>query len=182
MSNNAIEFIYYPSLYGELIIGTYNNKLCVCDWRYRKMRSAIDARITKALGVAYIENENKLITETIQQLEEYFNGKRTTFNLPILLVGTAFQQQVWTALQQIPYGTTVSYMQQAITLQNKQAVRAVATANGANAIAIIVPCHRIIGSNGNLVGYAGGLTVKAKLLALENPNATAKGEQQQLLF
>ncbi len=173
--------MFLKQLIGLLKISNWY-KLCVCDWRHRKMRTAIDARIIKALGITYVENTNNLITETIQQLEEYFNGNRTSFNLPLLLVGTPFQQQVWTSLQQIPYGTTVSYMQQAITLHNKLAVRAVATANGANAIAIIVPCHRIIGSKGKLVGYAGGLDTKAKLLQLENSNAITKDKQQQLLF
>jgi methylated-DNA-[protein]-cysteine S-methyltransferase len=92
------------------------------------------------------------------------------FNIPIVFAGTAFQQNVWQHLIQIPYGTTISYSALAQKMNMPDAVRAVATANGANAISIVVPCHRIIGNNGDLVGYAGGLPAKQKLLTLENPN------------
>jgi methylated-DNA-[protein]-cysteine S-methyltransferase len=100
-------------------------------------------------------------------LDEYFRAERKRFELPLLLVGSDFQKRVWDALLGVAYGETSSYLGLAEKVGNKSAVRAVASANGANAISIIVPCHRIIGSKGELVGYAGGLRAKERLLALE---------------
>jgi len=131
------------------------------------MRTVIDNRLTKGLNAEFIEKESGIINQTIQQLDEYFLSERKYFNIPLLMVGTDFQQKVWNELIKIPYGTCYSYLQLAEKIGNKNAVRAVANANGANAISIIVPCHRIIGSKGELVGYAGGLKTKEKLLQLE---------------
>jgi methylated-DNA-[protein]-cysteine S-methyltransferase len=102
------------------------------------------------------------------QLKAYFSGTRKIFNIPLLMVGTEFQKSVWEGLIKIPYGTTTSYLELSKNIGNEKAVRAVASANGANAISILIPCHRIIGSDGSLVGYAGGLPAKKKLLTLEN--------------
>ncbi len=102
-----------------------------------------------------------------KQLDEYFSGKRTQFELTLDPSGTAFQKQVWKNLEEIPYGKTVSYHQQALRVGNLKAIRAVASANGKNPVAIVIPCHRVIGSNGSLTGYAGGLDRKRKLLELE---------------
>ncbi|MGF6147466.1 Methylated-DNA--protein-cysteine methyltransferase, constitutive [Kingella potus] len=107
-----------------------------------------------------------------RQLDGYFSGKRQNFDLPLDLVGTPFQKKVWHILQTIPYGETRSYKQQSEMSGNPKAVRAVAAANGANKISIIVPCHRVIGSDGSLTGYAGGLPRKQALLALESGNAS----------
>ena len=101
-------------------------------------------------------------------MAEYFNGTRTTFSVVLDLVGTDFQKQVWAVLMQIPYGHTRSYMQQAQALGDVKKVRAVANANGMNKISIIVPCHRVIGSDGSLTGYGGGIWRKQKLLELED--------------
>jgi len=131
------------------------------------MRKAVDARITKALKAEYIEKDDALLKETRQELDEYFKKERKTFDIPLLTIGTDFQKSVWEALLKIPYSTTSSYLQLAKDIGNEKAVRAVANANGANAIGIIIPCHRIIGSNGELTGYAGGLHVKKRLLKLE---------------
>ena len=108
-----------------------------------------------------------LFTKVHQQLDEYFSGERTTFNLALSPQGTPFQQKVWQALTTIKQGETKSYAWLAEKINNKKAVRAVGTANGANPIALIIPCHRVIGSNGKLTGYAGGLALKAKLLMHE---------------
>lgn len=163
-----IDIQYYKTKYGELIIGSYNDKLCLCDWRYRKMRKSIDNRIKKSLNAEYILRESSTISKTIKQLEEYFNYKRKDFDIPLLPVGTDFQKKIWEILLDIPFGKTTTYLKQAEKLGNNKAVRAVANANGANAISIIIPCHRIIGSNGKLIGYAGGLNTKQKLLELES--------------
>ncbi|MCG8578389.1 MAG: methylated-DNA--[protein]-cysteine S-methyltransferase [Bacteroidales bacterium] len=165
MSHISIQ--YYKSPYGELILGSHNNQLCLCDWRYRKMRKSIDNRITTALASEYIEEPSAIIDETIHQLELYLKGELKVFRLPILLAGTDFQKKVWNALSEIPWGTTNSYLDLSKKLGNDNAIRAVASANGANAISIIIPCHRIIGSDGKLVGYAGGLNAKKRLLELE---------------
>ncbi|WP_375748172.1 methylated-DNA--[protein]-cysteine S-methyltransferase [Vibrio sp. HN007] len=164
---NQIHVQYYKSPVGELLVGVHEDKLCLCDWRYRKMRHAIDKRICDRLKAEYVESETDVGHQTITQLEEYFHSKRRNFNLPLLLVGTEFQKQVWKQLVEVEFGDTATYMELAVGIGNKDAVRAVANANGANAISIIVPCHRIIGSDGKLVGYAGGLEAKRKLLMLE---------------
>lgn len=109
-----------------------------------------------------------IVKKAIKQLEEYFEGKRKAFSLPIQLSGTSFQKKVWQALQEIPYGTTKSYQEIATIVGNKNSVRAVGGANNKNPISIIVPCHRVIGKDGSLVGYGGGLAVKAFLLKLED--------------
>ncbi len=130
-----------------------------------------DGKIT---GVHFGENgqgcemeETPVICEAIRQLEEYFSGKRKTFDLPLSPQGTDFQQKVWKALQEVPYGKTASYKDIAVRVGNAKACRAVGMANNRNPIAIIIPCHRIVGSSGKLVGYAGGLNIKEELLKLE---------------
>lgn len=157
----------YKSPVGDLLLGEFEDQLCVCDWVYRKQRTSIDQRIQKELKVPFKEKNTTLLQNTSKQLEEYFHEKRMTFELPVLSVGTEFQKSVWDSLLTIPYGETKSYLQLSRILGNEKAIRAVATANGANALSILIPCHRIIGSTGELVGYAGGLTAKKKLLQLE---------------
>jgi methylated-DNA-[protein]-cysteine S-methyltransferase len=103
----------------------------------------------------------------VAELDAYFTGRLKVFSTPLAPQGTPFQRAVWDELQRIPYGETVSYGELARRLGNPKAVRAVGTANGSNPIAIIIPCHRVIGSNGSLVGYGGGLPIKQTLLALE---------------
>ncbi len=117
-----------------------------------------------------IQKETSLIKNTKQQLDEYFAGKRKKFNIPIKLDGTDFQIKVWKELLKIPYGETCSYLDIAKCIGNPKASRAVGMANNKNKIIIIVPCHRVIGSNKKLVGYACGLDVKEKLLELERGN------------
>lgn len=170
MSANTIEISTYKSPVGDLLLGSFENKLCLCDWKFRKMRAQIDQRIQQGLKAQYIEKESEVCQKTTQQLDEYFEGKRNSFDIPMLFVGTDFQQQVWQELIKIPYGKTMAYLQLSRNLNNEKAIRAVASANGANAISILVPCHRIIGSSGELIGYAGGLNTKKRLLSLENPS------------
>ena len=167
---NIIHIKYVKTPFGELILGSYKNKLCLADWRYRKMRNVIDLRIKKYFDAEYLVSSSDVIELAINQFEEYSTGKRKEFDIPLALAGTDFQKQVWQELIKIPYGETDSYLGLSKKLDNQKAIRAVASANGANAISIIVPCHRIIGSNGDLVGYAGGLNAKKKLLQLESKN------------
>ena len=167
MATNSIIIKYYKTPVGELILGAYENKLCLADWRYRKMRAVIDRRISSELHADFKEGNSSVFTETESQLKQFFNQERKEFDLPLLMVGTEFQKQVWKALLDIPFGETRTYQDLANILGNPKAIRAVASANGANAISIIIPCHRIIGSDGKLIGYAGGLPAKKKLLELE---------------
>lgn len=126
------------------------------------------------------EKESEIVQDDlldcVLQLQEYFEGSRSTFNLKLNPSGTPFQKQVWAELQNIPYGKTISYLELTKKLGDVKAIRAVANANGKNPIWIIVPCHRVVGADGSLVGYAGGLHRKQWLLEHENPN------KQQSLF
>ena len=115
--------------------------------------------------------ETQLLRETVRQLQEYFEGRRKKFDVPLAPKGTSFQIKVWNALQNVPYGETRSYKDIAIAAGNFKASRAVGMANNRNPIAIIIPCHRVIGSNGKLVGYGGGLHIKEYLLNLEKHNS-----------
>ena len=176
--SEQISIQYHKTEFGELILGSFKNELCLCDWRYRKMRDAIDSRIQKGLNAEYTtqngENQQNspIIAESIKQISEYIAGERISFDIPLLLVGTDFQKSVWEELMKVPYGTTQSYLGLAKNMGNEKAIRAIATANGANAISIIIPCHRIIGSTCEMVGYAGGTPTKRKLLELENRNTS----------
>lgn len=127
-----------------------------------------------------INDDNPHIKECLKQLEEYFQGKRKEFSVPIDWIGTEFQQKVWDYLITIPYGETTSYMYIAKVLGDEKAVRAVGTANGRNNIAIIVPCHRVVGSNGSLTGYAYGVWRKDWLLNHEKEYSGA--EKQMEMF
>ena len=118
----------------------------------------------------YERKETKVIKETARQLKDYFDGKLKDFDVPLFLQGTPFQKDSWHALIAIPYGQTCSYKDVAEQIGSPKAVRAVGMANNKNKIPIIIPCHRVIGSNGKLVGYAGGLSVKQQLLDLEAAN------------
>ena len=142
---------YYKSLIGDLKITASETALLKIE------------HVTE-LG----ENTGNSITKKTQmQLEDYFLGKRKSFDIPLDLQGTDFQKQVWQALIQIPYGKTCSYKELAQAIENPKAIRAVGGANNKNPVSIIVPCHRVIGANRKLVGYAGGLDRKEALLALE---------------
>lgn len=117
-----------------------------------------------------VKKETTLIKKAHNQIEEYFNGTRKSFDLPLAPKGTEFQKKVWKALLNIPYGYTCSYKDIAISIGNEKACRAVGNANNKNPILIIIPCHRVIGANGDLVGYGSGLELKKRLLDLEKNN------------
>ena len=167
---NQINIQYYKIKIGELILGSFDGKLCLLNFRYRKMRKRVDDRIKKGLNANFVEHDDEILVKAREQLDEYLNGDRKEFDIPLLMVGTDFQKSVWDALMKVPFGTTSTYLQIAKNIRNEKAVRAVASANGANSISIIIPCHRIIGSDGELVGYGGGLPVKKRLLKLEQNN------------
>ena len=165
---NRIDIQYFQTPVGEMILGSYDNKLCIADWRYRKKRESIDRRVQKGLNATFVEEESSVLKLAKEELEAYFKGLRKTFDIPLLLVGTEFQKNVWQELIQIPFGATASYKELAQNIDKEKAVRAVASAVSANAISIFIPCHRVIGTDGSLTGYAGGLEAKKRLLEIEN--------------
>ena len=171
---HQINIQYYKTKIGELILGSFKNKLCLLDFRYRKMRNVVDQRLQSGFKTNYIEKDNKLLQKTRKQIDQYLSGKRKEVKIPISMVGTDFQRQVWKALTTVKYGETTSYSDLAKKINNPKAVRAVASANGANSIGLIIPCHRIIESNGGLGGYGGGLPVKKRLLKIEKDNLKIK--------
>ena len=163
-----IDLQTYQSPCGEMLIGTIGEKLCLCDWAKSSHREATDKRMERFFNAKIREGGSSVGASVARQLDEYFCGKRTKFDIPMALVGTDFQKIVWESLLAIPYGKTISYKEQARSIDRPKAVRAVASANALNPVAIIVPCHRVIGSSGKLTGYAGGLAAKRFLLDLES--------------
>lgn len=157
----------YYSPCGDLLLGSLGDRLCLCDWDIEKRREKIDTRLRKLLDARYEEKPSDITQEAAAQLDEYFRGERTEFDIPLLFAGTEFQKKVWHRLLEIPYACTLSYGELALQIGAPQSVRAVANANGANALSIFVPCHRVIGSNHSLTGYAGGVEAKKRLLDLE---------------
>lgn len=145
---------------GELTLVARGDALCAVLWQ--------DDRATRVpLGELQDDPQRPVLLLAQQQLEEYFSGQRTHFDLPLHFTGTDFQKSVWAALLQIPYGQTRTYLEIARQLGNEKAVRAVGAANGRNPVSIIAPCHRVIGARGELTGFAGGLHAKKLLLAIE---------------
>lgn len=157
----------YSSPCGELLLGAYNGKLCLCEWYNNGSANCSIRRVERQLRAHCEAGVDTVIDSARRQLDEYFEGKRRVFSLPLLPLGTDFQQRVWRELCLISYGQTISYAEEAKRIGRQSAVRAVANANHANAITIIIPCHRVIGSNGKLTGYGGGLEAKRYLLSLE---------------
>lgn len=160
----------YHSPCGDLMLGSFEDQLCLCDWAIETRRDRVDKRLRRKMQADYEESTSDIIQEAWKELDEYFAKKRTAFDIPLLFVGTDFQKEVWLKLLEIPYGSTLSYGELASALGYPKSVRAVANANGANAISIFAPCHRVIGSNHSLTGYGGGLAAKRLLLDLEQPD------------
>ena len=152
---------------GPMLAGATESGICLLEFVDRRMLETQLNRLRRYLKAELVPGSNQHIDELNTQLIEYFEGKRKDFSVSLVLTGTAFQKKVWQILQTIPYGHTRSYREQAHLIGAPLAVRAVAKANGDNKIAIIIPCHRVIGSNGKLTGYGGGLWRKKYLLDLE---------------
>ena len=149
-----------PSPVGCLLIIATDNGLYAILWQHE-----LESNICKQyLQEIHRAPEHPIIVQSIQQLTEYFEGKRKCFDIPLCFDGTAFQNKSWRVLQSIPFSKTMSYGEQANILGDKHKARAVGMANGLNPISIIIPCHRVIGSNGSLTGFGGGLKAKAWLL------------------
>jgi len=152
---------------GDMIAGSVDEGICMCKFSDRNNFESEFNNFNRYLQQEISEGENDHIKNLRFQMDEYFAGIRKTFDIPLVTFGTEFQKRVWNELLNIPYGSTISYRQQAVALKNPLSVRAVANANGMNKIAVIIPCHRVIGSNGSLTGYADGLHRKKWLLEHE---------------
>lgn len=155
---------------GPMFAVASSQGLCLLEFTDRRMLETEFIDLRKRLNAVILPGDNPYLNQTEDQIKQYFAGKRKTFTVPLHTPGTDFQQSVWKILRDIPYGMTRSYQEQAQAIGKPKAVRAVASANGHNRIAIIIPCHRVIGSDGKLVGYGGGLHRKKWLLDLEQTN------------
>ena len=162
---------YYSSPCGELILASMGNELCLCDWNGMPCAERNKRRIGRYVNADFRIETSSVLEEANRQLDDYFAGNRKVFNIPLHPVGTDIQLRVWRALLDIPYGETRSYLEIAQHIGNPKGVRAVAQAIGANGIDLLIPCHRVIGSNRSLTGFTGGLDKKKLLLELERTNS-----------
>ncbi|MDY4851899.1 MAG: methylated-DNA--[protein]-cysteine S-methyltransferase [Prevotella sp.] len=158
---------YFNSPCGELVLASMGDELCLCDWNGMPCAERNLCRIRRYVNADFRTEPSSVIEQTKRQLDEYFAGSRKEFDIPLHPFGTDFQLQVWRALFDIPYGETRTYMEIALKIGNAKGVRAVAQAIGANGIDILIPCHRVVGSNNSLTGYTGGLGKKKFLLKIE---------------
>ena len=156
---------------GTMFACAVEKGICLLEFSDRRMLETEFTTLAKKLNANILQCDNQHFDQLKQELDEYFAGKRKTFEVPLFPVGTDFQQSVWQALIKIPYGQTRSYKQQAVTIHKPEAIRAVGSANGMNPISIIVPCHRVLGDDGSLTGYGGGLWRKQWLLDMERSHS-----------
>jgi AraC family transcriptional regulator, regulatory protein of adaptative response / methylated-DNA-[protein]-cysteine methyltransferase len=167
---------------GLMIACTTKKELCLLEFADRRMLETQLKKLVSYLNCVFVPGSNEVTEFISSELDAYFKGELKTFSVPLLLPGTDFQKAVWKQLQTIPYAQTRSYQEQARSVGNEQAVRAVARANGENRLAIVIPCHRVIGKDGKLTGYGGGLWRKKRLLSLErnhDQTGTDPNENQQ---
>mgnify|MGYP002517550514 CR=1 FL=1 len=162
---------YYDSPCGQLVLASAGDELCLCDWNEMPCAERNMRRLVRLIGAEFQDSPSPVLEQTKHELDQFFAGKRKEFDIPLRYVGTEFQKQVWQALLDIPYGETRTYMEIARRIGNPKGVRAVAGAIGANGMSIIIPCHRVIGSDNSLTGFAGGLRAKQLLLGIESSNA-----------
>lgn len=158
---------YFLAQGHELALGELDGKLCLSDWIYSKNIKKKAQTLAKTYKTSYEYTDTPLLNEAAKQLDQYFTGRRKVFELPLLLTGTEFQNQVWEMLQHIPYGELWSYKHLAARMGNPEKFRAVANAIGKNPLPFIIPCHRVIANNGTLGGYGLGTELKQFLINLE---------------
>jgi AraC family transcriptional regulator of adaptative response/methylated-DNA-[protein]-cysteine methyltransferase len=168
---NIINLYRFTTPLGPMIAGATSEGICLLEFTDRRMLEFELKELKRLLKANLVYGNNPLFQQVENQILEYFEGNRKTFDLPLVTPGTGFQNLVWQKLQDIPYGETRSYKQQAIALNNPTAVRAVAKANGFNRICIVIPCHRVIGEDGSMTGYGGGIWRKKWLLDFEKKNS-----------
>ncbi len=156
---------------GPMFVCATDDGVCLLEFTDRRMNPVELRDLRRLLKANYVHGTNQHTMNLEKQLGEYFDGKRKSFDIPLVTPGSEFQKSVWRQLTTIPYGKTRSYEEQAIAIDNLKAIRAVASANGANRISIVIPCHRVIGKDGSLTGYGGGLWRKKWLLDFERKNS-----------
>ena len=156
---------------GSMIVGVHDNGLCLLEFAERRMLDTQLKRLSQRMGRVFLPGDHPMMDRVKKGLDAYFNGSLREFTVPWQSPGTVFQEAVWQALTEIPYGETRSYADIANQIGHHDAVRAVGRANGDNRIAIVIPCHRVVGAGGELTGYGGGLWRKEYLLALEQAQA-----------
>lgn len=166
----VIDFTRIETDLGTMVACATDKGVCLLEFSDRKGLETELKQLAKYHNANIVQGQNKYFKQLKEELDAYFEGRLKEFKVPLDISGTDFQKQVWQALVEIPYGTTSSYLRQAEVLGKPSSVRAVANANGMNKIAIIIPCHRVVGSDGSLTGYAGGLWRKRKLIDLEKDN------------
>lgn len=159
-----INIIKIETPLGEMVAGATDDGVCLLEFNDRRMLPTEYKDLKRLLNTTIEDGQNLHLENLKKQLKEYFEGRRKEFTVPLVTPGTDFQQAVWKELQHIQFGSTRSYQEQAIALNSPDSVRAVANANGMNRISILIPCHRVIGSDGRLTGYGGGLKRKKWLL------------------
>jgi len=157
-----------PTVLGPMVACVNGEAICLLEFADRPMLETQLKRIEKLFQAKTLPGSSPTFEILSKELDEYFTGKRKVFTVPLSVPGSPFQQKVWDLLQKIPYGSTRTYAEQANAIGSVNAIRAVARANGDNRVAIIIPCHRVIGSDGSLTGYGGGLLRKKFLLDLES--------------
>ena len=167
---NLVTLKKIPTELGPMIAGSSEAGLCFLEFDDRKMIDAQIEQLQQRMKVKFVSGQSEILEQTTREINEYFCGNRQEFTIPLDVQGTDFQQKAWKALCDIPYGETRSYKQQAIIIGNEKSVRAVASANAKNHIAIVVPCHRVIAGNGSLAGFGGGIWRKQFLLEMEASN------------
>jgi len=156
---------------GPMLAGATDEGVCILEFTNRIRLEKEITELQNLLNAVSTPGRNKHLDQLETELKEYFEGKRKHFEVAIHTPGNDFAQSVWQALQEIPYGATCSYKEQADRMNNPKAIRAIASTNGRNRLAIIIPCHRVIGSNGSMTGYAAGVDKKKWLLKFERENS-----------
>ena len=173
-NENIINIVRFSTPLGAMFACATEKVICLLEFTDEKRLESLLKDLQKRLNTVMLPGKNKHLTQVQDELKEYFESKRTEFTIVLDMQGTDFRKLVWQELMTIPFGFTKTYKEQAIALNKERAVRAVASANGANKINIIIPCHRVIGSNGSLTGYGGGLHRKKWLLDFEKKNMLSK--------
>ena len=166
-----INMIEIATPLGPMLAGATSKGVCLLEFTNRIRLEKEFTNLQKLLNAVMVAGRNSYLDQLENELTEYFEGKRKTFSVPLHTPGNDFSQAVWKTLQEIPYGKTCSYKEQAEMMNNPKAIRAIASTNGRNRLAIIVPCHRVIGSDGNMTGYAAGIDKKKWLLKFERNNS-----------
>ncbi len=167
---NTITIDHIPTPLGNMTAGATTHGICLLEFTHEERLKIQRKRLEKQFQIPLVKGTDPLFSQLQTELQEYFAGSRKNFTIPLDIEGTPFQKAAWKQLLSIPYGQTISYQEQARGLGNAKASRAVAGANNANKIALLVPCHRVIGKNGTMTGYAGEIWRKKYLLNLENPS------------